>query len=47
MGDAPDLSGCISFQAKYVEHHAQTRPRAHTAALEAQMDPMFAPEILG
>ncbi|SHX30065.1 hypothetical protein [Mycobacteroides abscessus] len=29
------------------EHHAQTRQRARTAALEAQMDPMFGPEILG
>lgn len=30
-----------------LEHHAQTRQRARTAALEAQMNPLFGPEILG
>lgn len=30
-----------------LEHHAQTRQRTGTAALEAQMDPLFGPEILG
>ncbi|SHP62546.1 Uncharacterised protein [Mycobacteroides abscessus subsp. bolletii] len=47
-GYACDTSDLLGRVLHYdAEHHAQTRQRARTAALEAQMDPMFGPEILG